>query len=179
MIYTGRGKEMADHKVKVQFTLKLYEDDLKDILYRMAADGTNLTEILESFISDLICGKSSRGSDECSLARRYYDRCCYGMGADDTFLRYLLKSSEIEYYLDIMSDIEAYSEWLSSGEDYSEELKEAKQEQDSIYKQWAERYEKPPQSRKKAYKQVEKWHEKYEKFMDQCERISKSEGVEV
>lgn len=166
-------------KVKVTLNLELHEDNLKDILYKLAADGTNLTEVLEGFINDLVYGKSSHGSDECSLARRYYDRCCYGLGEEDTFLRYLLKFGEIEYYLDIMSNIQAYNEWLADGEDYSEELKEAKQEQDSIYKQWAERYEKPPQSRKKAYKQVEKWHEKYEKFMDQCERISESEGVEV
>lgn len=163
---------------KVNLTLELPEEDLKDILFKVAADGTNLSELLEGFISDLVCG-AHHGSDECDRAIAYYDRCCYGLGEEDTFLRYLLKFGEIEYYLDIMSNIQAYNEWLADGEDYSEELKEAKQEQDSIYKQWAERYEKPPQSRKKAYKQVEKWHEKYKKFMDQCERISESEGVEV
>lgn len=163
---------------KVNLTLELPEEDLKDILFKVAADGISLSELLTGFISDLVCG-AHHGSDECDRAIAYYDRCCYGLGEEDTFLRYLLKFGEIEYYLDIMSNIQAYNEWLADGEDYSEELKEAKQEQDSIYKQWAERYEKPPQSRKKAYKQVEKWHEKYEKFMDQCERISESEGVEV
>jgi len=166
---------MADCKVKLQLTLKLYENDLKDILYKLAADSTNLTEVLESFISDLICGKSSHGSDECSLAQRYYDRCCYGMGADDTFLRYLLESGEIEYYLDITSDIQAYSEWLADGEDYKLELEEAKQEQDSIYEQWAEIHKKPPQSKEKSCKQVEDWYIGYKNFMDQCEVIQESE----
>lgn len=162
-------------KVKVTLNLELHEDNLKDILCKLAADGMNLTAVLESFINDLICGKSSHGSDECSLARRYYDRCGYGMGEEDTFLRYLLKSGEIEYYLDIESDVRAYSEWISDGEDYKLEFEEAKQEQDSIYEQWAESYKKPPQSKEKSCKQVEDWYIGYKNFMDQCEVIQESE----
>ena len=160
---------MADCKVKLQLTLKLYEDDLKDILYKLAADSTDITAFLEDFISGLVCGKSSRGSDECSLARRYYDRCCYGLSEKDNFLRYLLKSGEIEYYLDIMSDIEAYNEWIIDGEDYKLELEEAKQEQDSIYEQWVGSHKKPPQNKEEAYEQVRKWQEGYEEFMRSCD----------
>lgn len=166
---------MENRKVKVTLNLELHEDNLKDILCKLAADSTNLTEVLESFINDLTCGKSSHGSDECSLARRYYDRCCYGLGEEDNFLRYLLKSGEIEYYLDIASDIRAYSEWITDGEDYKLELEEAKQEQDSIYEQWAECYKKSPQSKEKSCKQVEDWYIGYKNFMDQCEVIQESE----
>ncbi len=168
---------MENRKVKVTLNLELYEDNLKDVLYRLAADSTNLTEVLESFINDLVYGKSSHGSDECSLARRYYDRCYYGMGEEDTFLRYLLKSGEIEYYLDIASDIEAYNEWLADGEDYKLELEEAKQEQNSIYEQWAESHKKLPQSKEKSCKQIEDWYIGYKNFMDQCEVIPESEGI--
>ena len=49
-------------KVKVTLNLELHEDNLKDILYKLAADGTNLTEVLEGFINDLVYGKSSHGS---------------------------------------------------------------------------------------------------------------------
>lgn len=138
---------------KVNLTLELPEEDLKDILFKVAADGTTLSELLEGFISDLVCG-AHHGSDECDRAIAYYDRCCYGLGEEDTFLRYLLKFGEIEYYLDIMSNIQAYNEWLADGEDYSEELKEAKQEQDSIYKQWG----KDMKNRHRAGKRhISKW----------------------
>lgn len=162
-------------KVKVTLNLELHEDNLKDILYKLAADGTNLTEVLEGFINDLVYGKSSHGSDECSLARRYYDRCCYGLGEEDTFLHYLLESGEMEYFLSVLEDVEAYKEWVNEGEDYEEELKEAEEASDSFYSEWAERYKTSPQNREEVFEQVKKWHEEYEKFMDECE-IVESEG---
>ena len=48
---------MESRKMKVNITLELHEDDLKTILYKLAADGTDMTELLEGFISDLVCGR--------------------------------------------------------------------------------------------------------------------------
>ncbi len=166
---------MESRKMKVNISLELYEDDLKDILYRLAADGTNLTELLEGFINDLTCGRGRHGSDECDRARAYYDRCSYGLCEEDTFLHYLLESGEMEYFLSVLEDVEAYKEWVNEGEDYEEELKEAEEASDSFYSEWAERYKTSPQNREEVFEQVKKWHEEYEKFMDECE-IVESEG---
>ena len=164
---------MESRKMKVNITLDLHEDDLKAILYKLAADGTDMTELLEGFISDLVCGRSRHGSDECDRAKAYYDRCLYGFFEEDTFLRYLLESGEMEYFLSVLEDVEAYKEWIADGEDYGEELEEAEKIRDSFYDEWAARYDKPTQSRTEAYEQVEKWHEEYEKFMKNCELIER------
>lgn len=165
---------MADRKMKVNVSLELYEENLKDVLYKLAADGTDLNELLEGFINDLICGRGRHGSDECDRARSYYDRCSYGLWEEDTFLRYLLESGEMEYFLSVLEDVDAYKEWANDGEDYEEELKEAEESRDSFYSEWAQMYKTPPQNRKEAFEQVEKWHKEYEKFMDGCE-IAESE----
>ena len=166
---------MADRKMKVNVSLELHEENLKDILFKLAADDTNLTELLEGFINDLICGRGRHGSDECDRARAYYDRCSYGLWEEDTFLRYLLESGEMGYFLSVLEDVEAYKEWVNEGEDYEEELKEAEEASDSFYSEWAERYKTSPQNREEVFEQVKKWHEEYEKFMDEC-KIVESEG---
>lgn len=168
---------MESRKMKVNISLELHEDDLKEILYKLAADGTDMTELLEGFIGDLVCGKGRHGSDECDRARAYYDRCLYGFFEDDSFLRYLLESGELDYFLDVWSDIQAYREWLADGEDYGEELKEAEKIRDSFYDEWAARYDKPTQSRTEALEHVEKWHKEYEKFMDGCEIVESEDKI--
>ena len=168
---------MESCKMKVNITLELHEDDLKAILYRLAADGTDMTELLEGFISDLVCGKSRHGSDECDRAKAYYDRCLYGFFEEDTSLRYLLESGEMEYFLSVLEDVEAYREWSNDGEDYKEELKEAEEAKNRFYNEWAESYEVPPQNRGEAFEQVEKWHKEYEKFMDGCEIVESESKI--
>lgn len=166
---------MADRKMKVNLSLELHEENLQNILFKLAADGTNLNELLEGFINDLICGRGRHGSDECDRAKVYYDRCLYGFFEEDTFLRYLLESGEMEYFLSVLEDVDAYREWVNDGEDYEEELKEAEEAKNRFYSEWVENYKTPPQNRGEAFEQVKKWHKEYEKFMDGCE-IVESEG---
>ena len=49
---------------KVNLTLELPEEDLKDILFKVAADDTTLSELLGGFISDLVCGARQRSNIE-------------------------------------------------------------------------------------------------------------------
>ena len=85
---------MENRKVKVQLTLELPKEDLKDAIYKMAADGISLSELLGGFISDLVCG-AHHGSDECDRAIAYYDRCSYGLGQEDSFFTLL---AEVRLY---------------------------------------------------------------------------------
>ena len=155
---------------KVNVTLKLPEEDLKDILFKVAADGTNLSELLEGFISDLVCG-AHHGSDECDRAIAYYDRCSYGLGQEDSFLRFLIKSGYVDEYFELLDDIKTYQGWeLQDGEVYGKELAAAEEEKASYYKEWAESCKVLPQTIEEAYQQVEEWREGYETFMKRCRK---------
>ena len=166
---------MANRKVKVDVSLKLLEETLRDILYKLAADGTDLNELLEGFINDLVCGRGRHGSDEVDRARAYYDRCSYGLWEDNTFLRYLLEFGEMECFFSVLEDIEAYKEWVNDGEDYEEELREAEENRDSFYDEWAGNHKTPPQSKEEAFEQVKTWHKEYEKFMKNCKTVESEE----
>lgn len=162
---------MENRKVKVQLTLELPKEDLKDAIYKVAADGTNLSELLEGFISDLVCG-AHHGSDECDRAISYYDRCSYGLGQEDSFLRFLLKSGYMDEYLELLDDIKVYQGWeLQDGQVYDKELAAAAEEKASYYEEWTEGYKVPTQSIEEAYQQVEEWAESYKEFMKSCEKV--------
>lgn len=156
---------------KVNVTLELPKEDLKDILFKVAADDTTLSEVLAGFISDLVCG-AHHGSDECDRAIAYYDRCSYDLRQEDSFLRFLIKSCYMDEYLALMDDIRVYQSWeLQDGQVYDKELAAAAEEKASYYEEWAESYEVPPQTIKEAYQQVEEWCEGYEEFMKTCEKV--------
>lgn len=156
---------------KVNVTLKLPEEDLKDILFKVAADGTTLSELLGGFISDLVCG-AHHGSDECDRAIAYYDRCSYGLGQEDSFLRFLIKSGYVDEYFELLDDIKTYQGWeLQDGEVYGKELAAAEEEKASYYEEWVESCKVPPQTIEEAYQQVEEWAESYKEFMKSCEKV--------
>lgn len=154
---------MSD-KVKFSVSLELYPEDAKGIFEKMAADGADLKSVLENFLCDLILGKLSGGSDECDLARRYYNRRGYGTETSESFLQYLLRSGELETFIDSFTDIQAYSEWITAGEDYTEQLKQAEKECDSLYGEWV-KATKAHQSKEKAFQEVENWHRERENFL--------------
>ena len=162
-------------KRKVNVSLELYEEDLKSILYKVAADGIDLSTLLTGFIGDLVASNYCRnGSDEVDRANSYYDRCWYGIYNEDTFLHYLLESLEIDYFLSVLEDVEAYREWVNDGEDYKEELKEAEDTLNGYYEEWAKRFKnrKVTQDKETAFKSVSCWRKEYETFIDNCETVN-------
>lgn len=166
---------METSKVKLNISLEIPEKNLKDILYKLAADDISLKTLLENFVNDLVYGIDSNGSDECDRANAYYNRCTYGLSQNDTFLRYLLKSGEIDDFLLLMEKSEAYREWIEAGENYNQELLEVEKECDSFFVGWLSGYDRPPQPKEEAYKQVKTWNKKYKEFTRNCESVE-SEG---
>lgn len=181
ILYTGdlqeatKRKGIAMEKRKVNVSLELYEEDLKSILYKVAADGIDLSTLLTCFIGDLVASNYCRnGSDEVDRANSYYDRCWYGIYNEDTFLHYLIGSFEIDYFLSVFEDAELYKEWIADGEDYKEELKEAEDTLNEYYEEWAKRFKdgKVPQDKETAFKSVSDWRKEYETFIDSCEPVN-------
>ena len=134
------------------FTVELTDSTMTDFFNKCYQDGTTPAEVLEGFINDLVCGSHTRGSDERMYAEQYYDRCCYGMFAEDTFCRFLL----IDYRMDELreaqdrrqvaaADLACYEEHPEEDPEgkeagfLREELREAEDEINEIYKDYAER----------------------------------------
>ena len=102
---TSREQQEAEIKtIKPRnITINLSDADVERLFGKTYVNGITPSELIEGFLGDLLDGTYSNGSDERMLADEYFERCCYGMGADYTFLRWAL---ECEYYDNIIALID-------------------------------------------------------------------------
>jgi len=88
-------------------TVKLSDEDCKHLLRKCGEHKLTVGELIENFISDLIDGAYSNGSDERMYANQWFERCWFGMFPNQTLLNHLLSwGYDPEDYLDIFNNIE-------------------------------------------------------------------------
>lgn len=85
--------------------IKLSDEDVKRVSMLVGAHGLTISELIENFIGDLVCGTYSNGSDEREFAKRWFDRCWFGSYPDRTFLSYLVDWGEVDYFLESWDQI--------------------------------------------------------------------------
>jgi len=128
--------------------LNLSEADCKRITEKAFSCGLTVSDLLESFIGDLVTGTYSNGSDERMYANQWFDRCGFSWGSDNTFIQYLINCGFIDSFIETMEDIERQQEYINlitaSGADEAElkeeleELKELKTNLTEAYTEYAE-----------------------------------------
>lgn len=151
-ILYSKGEPLQERKITVELT----EDTFKRFIEKCYQDGTTPAEVLEGFINDLVCGSHTRGSDERMYAEQYYDRCCYGMFAEDTFCRFLLIDYRMEDLRealdrkqDAAADLAYYAEHPEEDPDgketsfLREDLQEAENEIKELYQDYTDHTEDP------------------------------------
>ncbi|MDY2628245.1 MAG: hypothetical protein SOW08_08025 [Lachnospiraceae bacterium] len=102
------------------FNLELPKADYMDVCKLSAVYGVSVEELLENFLCDLVYGKGSNGSDECYHARKWFDRCWFGMTAEDTFLKYLIENADIDDFVEryqCLQECEEELKQLQEGEE--------------------------------------------------------------
>ena len=130
---TTQAEEIATIKPRT-VTIDLSDADVKRLYAKAYGSGITPGELLAGFIGDLIGGTYTHGSDERNLARQYFERCCYGMGLDRSFLQWALQEyriGEIAALLNAVdeaeSDLDYYSEYPEeSDSDGVQVIKDAK-----------------------------------------------------
>ena len=74
-----------------------------------------VSQLLESFIGDLVNGTYTNGSDERDCAQRWFERCGYGMYSEKTFLRYILEEGyDVEFLLNDLEGIKKSKELIQT-----------------------------------------------------------------
>ena len=57
----------------------LPKEDMENLMELCGMHGIWICELVEGFLSDLIGGKHSHGSDERDYAKQWFDRCEFGI----------------------------------------------------------------------------------------------------
>lgn len=89
-------------------TIKLSDADCERIFNLCGEHNISVAELLENFIGDLVSGTHTNGSDERDYARRYFERCWFGMYPKQTLLNWLLNMGYDVYsdFLEVIDDID-------------------------------------------------------------------------
>ena len=99
-------KEIATIKERT-IHLNLSDADCKRISTYAAKANITVSQLLESFIGDLVNGTYTNGSDERDYADQWFERCWFGMFPEPTLLNHLLNLGyEPEHYLDMLENVE-------------------------------------------------------------------------
>ena len=92
---------------KRNITVKLSDADCESIARMCGEHGLTVGELVENFISDLIDGANSNGSDERMYAKQWFERCGGGIFQENTLLNHLICSGYApEDYLEASDSLE-------------------------------------------------------------------------
>ena len=88
--------------------LKLSDADCESIFKLCGKHSITVASLLEGFIGDLIGGTHTNGSDERGYAKRYFERCWFGMFPEPTLLSWLLNRGYDVYgdFLEVIENVE-------------------------------------------------------------------------
>lgn len=95
------------------FALKLSDADLKSFYEKAARVSLTPEELLENFIADLVCGLHTNGSDERDKAEEWFERCWFSFDNYGSFLAYLVKNCEYDYFTEQQKTVSECTEELS------------------------------------------------------------------
>ena len=87
-------------KVEMNVKLQLAADDCQRLAMKAAGCGLTISELLENFVNDLVCGADTNGSDERMYAEQWFERCWFSYQPEETLLRHLIEWGCIEEFLD-------------------------------------------------------------------------------
>lgn len=117
-------------------TIRISDADCVRLAEKAGAVNLTVGELLKFFVSDLVFGTQSNGSDERDLAEQWFDRVGFEQMADNTFLRWLIRFSDVQEFV-------GHYEFMKECEDdlVSEDptnSREANLEEIEYQKQWLE-----------------------------------------
>lgn len=175
--YENQQKEIRTIRERT-LTLRLSDADVKRICKKAGSVGLTVSELLENFIGDLVCGTYSNGSDERDFADNWFDRCCFNFVATPTFLRYSLSNFFFENVVELYNDIQEEEEYLADlksepvEQDKWEEIKAVEENINFLNEQLQEYFDEYRKAWKKTNASLEKemklfldWNQQYENLL--------------
>ena len=169
LIFCEPGEDVRDYELSQQrtITIRLPDDDI-DALCRKAG-GADLTvgKLLENFISDLVGGSRTNGSDERMYIHQWFDRCWFSICHETTFLSYLIDCDLVDAAMDYWTELEGYREQDELDEYDKEDMAYYTEELDTLFKEYKEYYpESSETSVEMAMEKVVKWSREREELLN-------------
>lgn len=154
----GEDIEPYERSQQRNIVLKLPEDDIKDLCAKAGRNGMTVSQLLENFVSDLVGGSRTNGSDERMYANQWFERCWFSFEPEQTFLSYLLDWGQIEYAIEDWTELEDYKGQDTLDEYDKEEMESLKESLDELFEEYQSANKNPADSTlEEGMQKVIKW----------------------
>lgn len=129
--------------------INLPDTDIKKFFEKAAGVGLSPDELLGAFIGDLVDGTYTNGSDERMYIEQWFDRCMFSANWCSSFLSYLIRSCELDYYFDLLKNVSECKDEISetdisefdSRAEYEEEIEYLNKRMESANEEVQEMFE--------------------------------------
>lgn len=145
LIICERGEDIEEYKLSQRrnITLILPDDDIDALCRKAGSSQLTVAQLIENFISDLIEGSKTNGSDERMYAQQWFERCWFTTLSDKTFLSYLIGFDRIDSAIEIWDELQDYERQKELDEYDKEEMGALREELDEMFKEYKEWYSNP------------------------------------
>lgn len=135
-LQTGTQQQREITTIKPRnLSLNLSDADFERVSNLCGLHNITVSQLLENFIGDLVCGTYVNGSDETKLAGDWFKRCWFGLEPENTLLHFLLENDyDVEECLLTYGD---YMDYIENPQKFKEDLEDL-QEGEKLYciKEW-------------------------------------------
>ncbi len=145
LIFCERGEDIEAFELSKRrnMTLILPDDDIDALCKKAGKYQLTVSQLIENFISDLIEGSKTNGSDERMYAQQWFERCWFSTLSEKTFLSYLIDFDQIDSVIEMWEELQYYKR-QDELDEYAKEEKEVLQEElEEMFKDYREWYSEP------------------------------------
>lgn len=145
LVFCEPGADIEEYEMSLQrnITIKLPDDDVDALCKKAGKTELTVSQLIENFISDLIDGSRTNGSDERMYAQQWFERCWFSSLMEETFLCYLIDFDKIESATGIWDELEYYKNKGELDEYEREEVELLNEELEEMFEDYKELYRRP------------------------------------
>lgn len=163
----GEDVQAYEKSIQRNIILKLPGDDIEALCVKAGKVGLTVSELIENFVSDLVDGSRTNGSDERMHANNWFDRCWFHFETERTFLVYLLEWNLTKDAVDKWEELQEYSDQEELDEYDREEVQYLKEELKEMFQEYLnDNTHTVDTSIEEGMEKVMKWYHEKEALMN-------------
>lgn len=169
LVFCEPGLDIEEYEISLQrnITIKLPDDDIDALCKKAAKVELTVSQLIENFVSDLIDGSRTNGSDERMYAQQWFERCWFSFPMEESFLSYLIDFDQIESATETWDELAYYKNKDELDEYEKEEVELLNEEIDELFNEYKELYRNPADATlEEGMKKVAAWLREREELMN-------------
>lgn len=161
----GEDIEAYERSQQREIVLKLKDIDAEKLSKISGRVGISVSELLNNFVSDLIGGERTNGSDERMFANRWFERCWFSLDMYKNFLSFLVEMEYVDRALELWDELEDYKQQDDLDKYDLREKEWLQEELDKLFQEYKELNADYSDSFDNEMKNVLAWKEERDKIM--------------